>query len=501
MTTEWPPDDRGQMTTNQAWEPFERDPAPGDPDRIRAIAGTYSSIADTAHTSVVRLRAISDGGRGNWWRGDAADAFVENIDTELIAQLGRLNRSYGSAADALGSYANALQELKQRAASALQRARIASDEARSSDRRLTDARTALACARTDAARATAEVDRGSREFDSRFRTTPPGADPSLTASERADWEVRARAANEVQRITQDDLQHADRAVARETALGDDARTRVRAAAMDALAIAVDHDQAVRAVVVALDEAADQGVGNRNLLQAAWHGVVGFVEAHIGVFDIIGEIGHLLCQVGGLLSMLPIPVLQQIGWAVTTLGVGASVLSLAASALVAADGKRSWGAVAAQGIDVALDVLPAAGRLARAGTAAAEVVRTADAVSDLGRSGRFVSEVSRSLRAGASAQVAEAGGIIPAVAREALGIGPTGADTLRTLAADVAIGSVQSALRGDELVPTAVGSTGDRLVTSVEDNHVGYQVLETWISTATDVADIGRDLVSTGERPS
>lgn len=495
------PRNDAEMTSDPDWQPFERDPAPGDPDRIRAVAGTYSLIADTAHTSVVRLRSISDDGRGTWWRGDAADAFVDSIDTELIVQLGRLNRSYGSAADALGSYATALRDLKQRAAAALRRARLAADEARSSDLRLTDARTALARARNAAARATAEVDRGSREFETRFRTTPPGADPTVAASERFDWEVRARAATAARHASHDDVLDADRRVSRETALGDDARTLVRAAAMDALSIAGDHDRAVQTVVGALDEAAEQGVANRNLLQAAWNGVVGFVESHIGVFDIIGEIGHLLCQVGGLLSMLPIPVLQQIGWAVTTLGIGASVLSLAASALLAADGKRSWGAVAAQGIDVAMDVLPVAGRLARAGTAAADVVRTADAVGDAGRSGQFVSELGRSLRAGAADQVAEAGGIIPALAREALGIGPNAADTLRTMTGDVAIGSLQSALRGDQLVPTSVSSSGDRLVTSVEDNHVGYQVIETWARAAGGMAEVGLDLVGAGQRPS
>ncbi len=95
------------------------DPTPGDPAGTSALAARLRREADRAHSNDVRLRAIAAGSSDLALLGDYAPKYRDAL-AELPGEVGKLQKAFCGAGDALATYADQLSQAKARAATALQ---------------------------------------------------------------------------------------------------------------------------------------------------------------------------------------------------------------------------------------------------------------------------------------------------------------------------------------------------------------------------------------------
>jgi uncharacterized protein YukE len=113
--------------TAPEWELVGGDPAPGDPCAYETLSGFFGETADNAEQVNCWLRGLARGVDDTIWRGDAANAFREDID-ELPKKLDKLYLSYHEASEALRCYGVRLRELQGEADTELGRAVCADEE-------------------------------------------------------------------------------------------------------------------------------------------------------------------------------------------------------------------------------------------------------------------------------------------------------------------------------------------------------------------------------------
>lgn len=99
---------------------LERDPTPGDPDGIRALAARLRREAEYAEQHTSRLRQVAANSGNLCMRGDYAPRFSKALK-ELPGASVRLGPAHQSCANALEEYASRLQQAKLRSAAALER--------------------------------------------------------------------------------------------------------------------------------------------------------------------------------------------------------------------------------------------------------------------------------------------------------------------------------------------------------------------------------------------
>lgn len=100
-----------------------KNPVPGDPDAVRAMAEKFSGLASTVSVQNRLLRATTDE-ITLVWNGPAANAFAAKV-APLPGELDELVASYDDAASALGAYWPKLREAQDQALQALAKARAA----------------------------------------------------------------------------------------------------------------------------------------------------------------------------------------------------------------------------------------------------------------------------------------------------------------------------------------------------------------------------------------
>lgn len=105
------------------WSVFGGNPAPGDPDAVRAIATQLRNLADGVDTQTRLLRSVG-GDSESIWVGPAANAFKPHVD-KLPGQMDKLTQSYRDAGDALDGYWPDLRAAQQMAVQALFKAQSA----------------------------------------------------------------------------------------------------------------------------------------------------------------------------------------------------------------------------------------------------------------------------------------------------------------------------------------------------------------------------------------
>jgi hypothetical protein len=103
---------------------LDGDPTPGDPVRVRELAGRLGEQAGLAGRNTGRLRRIASGDTELAMRGDYAPKFRDVLH-ELPAELAKLDKAYRGASGALSTYASTLSEAKSRAGRALRDGRDA----------------------------------------------------------------------------------------------------------------------------------------------------------------------------------------------------------------------------------------------------------------------------------------------------------------------------------------------------------------------------------------
>jgi uncharacterized protein YukE len=111
------------------WELVGGDPTPGDPAAYSTLSGFFDGTAQTASEAASRLRALALNADDSVWRGEAADAFREDLG-DLPKKLDQLYNSYHEASEALRIYGVSLRQLQARADGELQNAVAADEEMR-----------------------------------------------------------------------------------------------------------------------------------------------------------------------------------------------------------------------------------------------------------------------------------------------------------------------------------------------------------------------------------
>jgi uncharacterized protein YukE len=111
------------------WELVGGDPAPGEPNAYTMLSGFFDGTAQNAQEAACRLRALALNADDAVWRGEAADAFREDLG-ELPKKLDKLYRSYHEASEALRIYGVSLRQFQSRAQTELERAVAADEEMR-----------------------------------------------------------------------------------------------------------------------------------------------------------------------------------------------------------------------------------------------------------------------------------------------------------------------------------------------------------------------------------
>lgn len=125
------------MSRPTDWEPVFGfgDPTPGDPWEIRAVARTWARVSFEAAYAEGRLRGLLGDGALVSWIGQAGEQF-RTRSSDVPDQLGKVDRSYDLAADAMSWWADRLELHQGHADRALAQGRDAKGDLTSAQSRL-----------------------------------------------------------------------------------------------------------------------------------------------------------------------------------------------------------------------------------------------------------------------------------------------------------------------------------------------------------------------------
>ncbi|MFE9437125.1 RHS repeat-associated core domain-containing protein [Streptomyces sp. NPDC006640] len=248
---------------------LERDPTPGDPDRVRHLSKNLHDFADDVGDALRLIKGMAAEDTVLQWAGKSAKAFQDEF-AGVPKQLKKLKKSYEMAGDALAAYWPKLERAQALADKALAKGR----EARSD---LTSAKSRLSSADSWVARAGREADK--------YKDDPTG---SKSGAERPD-EAKVRAATR-------DAQHAKSA--HESAQSDvtTASNALDAAKKMAADARTMREEAARDAKSKIDEASDAGIHNRKWWEEVgdwfsdnWDTIVAVCKVVVAVLGIIAMI--------------------------------------------------------------------------------------------------------------------------------------------------------------------------------------------------------------------
>ncbi|WP_308406248.1 putative T7SS-secreted protein [Streptomyces sp. AC602_WCS936] len=291
---------------------LEKDPTPGDPQRIRKLAGTLHDFADEVAEALRDLKGIAKEDEILSWAGKTADVFAEEFE-DVPKKLRKLKKSYDLAGDALASFWPDLQDAQEKADKALRDGRKARDE-------LTTAQTALSGA-NDWVRTTTE------KVDSYDPAKNGGKD--IPKPDEAD----------VRRATRD-AQHATARQATAERNVENAKDALDAARKLAAQAKGLREDAARQTVTKLQEASDAGIPNRHW----WEEIGDWVSDH---WDEIVTVCKWVVAVVGIIVMI---VGGPLGWLV----FAAALVVMADTIRKVIKGEAGWGDL----LWAALDCIPA-----------------------------------------------------------------------------------------------------------------------------------------------
>src|SRR3954470_20789183 len=103
---------------------LEKDPTPGDPERVRRLAKTLHDFADDVSDALRSVKGMAGEDAVLKWAGKSAEAFQDEF-SGVPKQLQKLKKSYGLAGDALADYWPKLERAQTLADKALVKGRAA----------------------------------------------------------------------------------------------------------------------------------------------------------------------------------------------------------------------------------------------------------------------------------------------------------------------------------------------------------------------------------------
>ncbi|MFI0967437.1 WXG100 family type VII secretion target [Streptomyces sp. NPDC021080] len=291
---------------------LDQDPTPGDPQRVRKLAGSLHDFADDVAGILRDVKGLADDDAVLKWAGKTADSFASEFE-DVPGQLKKLKKSYDIAGDALASYWPDLDDAQQKADKALRDGRKARQD-------LSTAKTALSGADDWVHTATAKADSYDPDKN-RGKDVPP--------PDEAD----------VRRATRD-AQHAEERQSAARKDVDDAQGLLDAAKKLAAHAKGLREEAARRTVKKLHEASDAGIHNRHW----WEEPVDWVSDH---WDEIVTVCKWVVTIVGVIVMI---VGGPLGWLV----FAAALVVLADTVRKMLDGQAGWGDL----IFAVLDCIPA-----------------------------------------------------------------------------------------------------------------------------------------------
>jgi uncharacterized protein YukE len=291
---------------------LNEDPTPGDPHRIRKLAGTLHDFADDVGEALRDLKGIAKEDEILSWAGKTADVFAEEF-ADAPKKLRKLKKSYDLAGDALASFWPDLQDAQEKADKALRDGRKAREE-------LTTAQTALS---------------GAQDW---VRTATEKAD-SYDPAKNGGRDIPKPDEADVRRATRD-AQHAKAREAAAQRNVDNAQSALDAAKKLAAQAKGLREDAARRTVTKLREASDAGIPNRHW----WEEIGDWVTDH---WDEIVTVCKWVVTVVGIIVMI---VGGPLGWLV----FAAALVVMADTIRKVIKGQAGWGDL----LWAALDCIPA-----------------------------------------------------------------------------------------------------------------------------------------------
>ncbi|MEU7393415.1 DUF6531 domain-containing protein [Streptomyces albogriseolus] len=248
---------------------LDKDPTPGDPERVRQLARFLHDFADDVSEALRLVKGMAGEGTLAEWAGKSAKVFKEEF-SGVPKNLRKLEKSYAMCGDALADYWPKLERAQALADKALAKAREAQAD-------LSSAKSKLASAESWVGRATKEADK--------YKDDPTGSKSDADKPDEA--KVRAatrdvRSAKSAQEKAQSDVTSAQSALDAAKKMAADARKMRGEAARDAKS--------------KIDEASDAGIQNRSWWEEIgdwftdnWDNIVAACKIVVAVVGIVALI--------------------------------------------------------------------------------------------------------------------------------------------------------------------------------------------------------------------
>ncbi|MGW7203819.1 DUF6531 domain-containing protein [Streptomyces sp. NPDC054837] len=248
---------------------LDKDPTPGDPDRVRSLARTLHDFADDVSDALRLVKGMSDEDTLLQWAGKSAEVFKDEFGG-VPKNLKKLKKSYELCGNALADFWPKLERAQALADKALAKAREAQANLSSANSRL--------------ASADSWVTRASKEAD-KYKDDPTG---SKSDADKPD-ESKVRAATR-------DAQHAKSAQTSAQSDVDSAQDALDAAKKMAADARKMREDAAREAKTKIDEASDAGIQNRSWWEEVgdwftdnWDNIVTVCKVVVAVVGIVAMI--------------------------------------------------------------------------------------------------------------------------------------------------------------------------------------------------------------------
>ncbi|PWI17449.1 hypothetical protein DI272_27280 [Streptomyces sp. Act143] len=248
---------------------LEKDPTPGDPDRIKLLAKTLHDFADDVSDALRLVNGMAGEDTLLEWAGKSAEVFKDEFG-DVPKNLKKLKKSYDLCGDALADFWPKLERAQALADRALAKGREAQSDLSSANSRL--------------ASADSWVTRANKEAD-KYKDDPTG---SKSGGDKPDeGKVRAATrdaqhAKSAQTSAQTDVNNAEGALAAAKKMAEDARKM--------------REEAAHTAKTKIDEASDAGIQNRSWWEEVgdwftdnWDNIVAVCKIVVAVVGVIAMI--------------------------------------------------------------------------------------------------------------------------------------------------------------------------------------------------------------------
>ncbi|MFM9795086.1 DUF6531 domain-containing protein [Streptomyces turgidiscabies] len=247
---------------------LDKDPTPGDPDRVRQLAGRLHEFADDVADALRLIKGMASENETLEWAGKTAEVFQDEF-SDVPKNLKKLKRSYDLCGDALVGYWPKLERAQALADKALVKGR--------------EAQADLASAKSRLSSADSWVTRAAKESD-KYKDDPTGS----KAAEKPD-EAKVRAATR-------DSQHAKTAQSSAQSDVNGAQSALDAAKKMAEDARKMREEAAGEAKRRIGEASDAGIQNRS-----WWEEVG--DWFTDNWDTIVAVCKIVVTVVGIVAMI------------------------------------------------------------------------------------------------------------------------------------------------------------------------------------------------------